>query len=97
MRPAYTPVVIRAALPRRMLLAERTPGVDLLRVLGALGGGIVLVESTPLGLPAFPMELVWFYSLTAFRVATTISIVAGLMPALKPQVWPRLQSYVRNK
>jgi hypothetical protein len=62
-----------------------------------LGGGIVLVESTPLGLPAFLMELVWFYSLTAFRVATTISFVAGLMPALKPQVWPRLQSYVRNK
>ena len=56
-------------------------------ILGACGGiiGIVaavaLVRLVQLGVPGFPLELVWLYVLAAFLVATLIGVISGLMPA----------------
>lgn len=56
-------------------------------ILGGAGGiiGIVgavaLVRLVQLGLPRFPLELVWVYMVAAFLVATLIGVISGLMPA----------------
>ncbi len=67
---------------RNLFLAEAA-------ILGSAGGiaGIVgattLVWLVRLGVPNFPLNLVWSYVIAAFLVATLIGLISGLMPALK--------------
>ncbi len=67
---------------RNLFLAEAA-------ILGGAGGiaGIVgatvLVRLVRLGIPDFPLNLVWPYVVAAFLVATLIGVISGLMPASK--------------
>jgi len=42
---------------------------------------VTLVRLVRIGVPDFPIDLVWMYVMAAFLVATLIGIVAGIVPA----------------